>query len=118
WRFGGLRNEFTILNDPKSGFERQHGVRVAGPGQIQLLDNGLAAPSRMVRYLLNPATHTALMQWQFTDAPGTYTLVGGSTQYHPDGHATVSFGRAGRVNEVDPAGNRVWELSGLDGIYV
>ena len=32
WRLGGLANQFTILNDPKGQFERQHGVRVAGPG--------------------------------------------------------------------------------------
>jgi len=118
WRLGGLQNEFTFLNDPKGTFEHQHGVRLAGPGQIQLLDNGLAMPSRLARYLINPTTLTVLMEWQFVDAPDTWTLVGGSTQYHPDGHATVSFGRAGRVIEVDQAGNRVWELTGLDGMYV
>ncbi len=32
WRFGGLANEFTILGDPKGSFQRQHGVRWAGPG--------------------------------------------------------------------------------------
>jgi hypothetical protein len=118
WRLGGLRNEFTFLNDPKGTFEHQHGVRPAGPGQIQLLDNGLATPSRLVRYLVNPTTHTVLMEWLFVDAPSTWTLVGGSTQYHVDGHATVSFGRAGRVIEVDQTGNRAWELTGLDGMYV
>lgn len=118
WRFGGLQNQFGFLNDPKGTFERQHGVRWAGPGQVQLLDNGLVAPSRFVRYLLNPVSMTALMEWQFIDAPTTYTNVGGTTQFHPDGHGTVTFGRAGRVIEVDEAGNRVWELTGLDGVYV
>jgi len=118
WRFGGLRNQFTILDDPKGSFERQHGVRWAGPGQIQLLDNGLAAPSRFVRYLLDTTAMTATMQWGFIDAPTTYTNVGGSTQYHPDGHGTVAFGRAGRIMEVDGSGAKVWELTGLDGAYV
>ena len=27
WRFGGLADQFTIVNDPKGVFERQHGVR-------------------------------------------------------------------------------------------
>jgi hypothetical protein len=118
WRFGGLRNQFTLLNDPKGSFERQHGVRLAGPGHVQFLDNGLAAPSRLVRYLMNPAAGNAALEWQAIDAPTTWTVVGGATQFHPDGHATVSFGRAGRVIEVDPAGNRTWELTGLDGRYV
>jgi hypothetical protein len=118
WRFGGLANEFTIANDPKGQFERQHGVRAAGAGRVQALDNGLVAPSRLVRYQLDTGTMTATMDWQFIDAPTTWTSVGGSTQYHPDGHATVSFGQAGRVIEVDGSGNRAWEVTGLDGVYV
>lgn len=118
WRFGGLQNQFAVANDPVGPFFRQHGVRTAGPGQVQLLDNRPSAPSRFVRYLLNPVTLTAVMEWQFVDAPGTFTLVGGSTQSHPDGHGTVSFGQAGRVIEVDAVGNRVWELTGLTGLYV
>ena len=118
WRFGGLANQFTFVNDPKGTFERQHGVRLAGPGQLQFLDNGLSAPSRLVRYLLNPVTKAALLVMSFEDAPSTFTQVGGSTDYFPDGHANVSYGRAGRVIEVDPAGNRAWELAGLDGTYV
>ncbi|HEX6643371.1 MAG TPA: arylsulfotransferase family protein [Gemmatimonadales bacterium] len=118
WRFGGLANEFTILNDPKGFFERQHGVRVAGPSEIQMLDNGSGAPSRLVRYLINPQLRTALLEMAFVDAPTTFTLVGGATAYYPNGHAVVSFGQAGRVVEVDAAGNRAWELTGIDGSYV
>lgn len=118
WRLGGLANQFTFQNDPKGFFERQHGARPAGPAQLQLLDNGLAAPSRMVRYLVNPATLTATMVWHFIDAPGTFTLVGGATQALDEGRALVTFGQAGRVVEVDAAGNRAWELQGLEGTYV
>jgi hypothetical protein len=119
WRFGGLRNQFMILNDRKGGFQRQHGVRHAGPGSIQLLDNGDAAPSRLVRYLLNPAAATALLTVEFIDAPETFTPVGGGTQYLAGtGHGLVTFGRAGRVIEVDEAGNRAWGLIGIEGTYV
>lgn len=119
WRFGGLRNQFTFLNDSKGTFERQHGVRSSGPGLLQMLDNGVRAPSRFLRYLMNPAARTALLVVEFLDAPETYTNVGGATQYYPsNGHAVVTFGRAGKVVEVDEAGNRAWELQGLDGIYV
>ena len=118
WRFGGLRNQFTFVNDGKGTFERQHGLRVAGPGQIQLLDNGLVAPSRFVRYLMNPVALTALAMMDFRDSPTTLTPVGGSTQYYGNGHGLVSFGRAGRVVETDPAGNRAWELTGINNVYV
>ncbi len=118
WRFGGLANEFTFLNDPKGFFERQHGVRRGGPSEIQMLDNGSGAPSRMVRYLLNAQARTALLVMSFIDAPSTFTLVGGATAYYPNGHGVVSFGQAGRVVEVDPAGNRAWELTGINGSYV
>lgn len=118
WRLGGLANQFAILNDPKGAFERQHGVRPAGPAQLQMLDNGFSPPSRMVRYLVNEATFTATMMWQFIDAPTTYTLVGGSSQALPGSRGLVSFGQAGRVVEVDAAGNRSWELQGLEGMYV
>ncbi len=118
WRMGGLQNQFTFLNDSKGFFERQHGLRRGGPGTIQLLDNGLGAPSRFVRYLVNEQTHTALLVMEFLDSPTTFTMVGGSTQYYPSGYSLVSFGRAGRVVEVDPAGNRAWELTGIDNLYV
>ena len=118
WRFGGLRNQFAFVNDVKGTFERQHGLRVAGPGQIQLLDNGIAAPSRFVRYLMNPVALTALAVMDFRDSPTTLTPVGGSTQYYGNGHGLVSFGRAGRVVETDPAGNRAWELTGINNVYV
>lgn len=118
WRFGGPGNQFTFVNDPKGTFERQHGLRVAGPGQIQILDNGLVAPSRFVRYLINPVALTALLTMDFRDSPTTLTPVGGSTDYSTNGYGLVSFGRAGRVVETDPVGNRAWELTGIDNVYV
>lgn len=118
WRFGGAGNQFTVVNDPKGTFEHQHGLRLAGPGEITLLDNGVAAPSRLVRYLMNPVTHVATMVMEFIDSPTTFSAVGGSTQRYGNGYSLVSVGRAGRVVEVDPAGNRAWELTGIDGTYV
>jgi hypothetical protein len=118
WRLGGLANQFTFLNDPKGGFEGQHGVRLVGPGEIQLLDNRLSAPSRLVRYRLDSGAMTADLVWEFIDSRTTWTRVGGSTQVYPGGKGLVSFGRAGRVVEVSPQGARVWELTGLEGIYV
>jgi hypothetical protein len=118
WRLGGTRNEFTFVNDSKGTFEGQHGIRVVAPGIIQLLDNGDVAPSRMVRYHINPVAHTALTLHEFIDAPTTFTAVGGGTDAYPNGHGGVTFGVAGRVVEVDEVGNRAWELTGIDSAYV
>ena len=120
WRLGGLANQFTILNDPRGGFEGQHGLRrAATAGEIQLLDNGLNAPSRLVRYRLDPVAMTADLLWEFIDSPTTWTRIGGSSQFYADGGGgLVSFGQAGRVVEVNSLGAPAWELTGLDGIYV
>lgn len=118
WRFGGVRNEFTLLNDPKGSFFGQHGIRFASPGILQLLDNGSEPPSRLVRYLLDGPDRTALLVSQFVDSPETFTDVGGATDTYASGHGLVTFGVAGRVVEVDEALNRAWELTGLDGLYI
>ena len=119
WRFGGgLRNQFTFVNDPKGSFERQHGLRVVESGVIQLLDNGDVAPSRLVRYRIDEQAMTAELLFEFIDAPDTYTPVGGGTDVLPGGGALVSFGRAGRVVETSDNGDRVWELTGIDQLYV
>jgi hypothetical protein len=115
WRFGGLANEFTVLNDPRGGFQRQHGVRVATPGQLLVFDNRNGAPSRLVRYLVNPVARTAVLIMEFIDAPDTWSPTGGSTQYYRNGHVGMSFGRAGRFVEIDETGNRAWEVTGLEG---
>jgi hypothetical protein len=118
WRLGGVRNDFTFLNDSKGFFEGQHGVRVVAPGVIQLLDNGVVAPSRLVRYQIDPAASTVLTAHEFIDSPTTHTPVGGGTDAYPNGHGAVTFGLAGRVVEVDEVGNRAWELTGIDSLYV
>jgi hypothetical protein len=118
WRFGGLRNQFTLVNDSRGPFQWQHGLRVVAPGQIQILDNRFSAPSRFVLYLLNPQAMTALAIVEFVDGPQTWANVGGSTDAIANGHAVVSFGRAGRVVEVDESGNRAWEVTGTDGVYI
>jgi hypothetical protein len=118
WRFGGLANQFTLVGDTVGNFQRQHGVRVVAPNEIQFLDNRENAPSRMVRYRIDTNAMTATLVWEFYDSPTTHTFVGGSTQVLAGGGGLVSFGRAGRVVEVDDAGSRAWELTGIDSLYV
>jgi outer membrane protein assembly factor BamB len=118
WRMGGKNNEFAFPADPKGAFQRQHGLRVVEPGVIQLLDNSDFPPSRLLRYSVDESARTATLQWQYIDGPEIQTLVGGNTQVYADGGALVSFGREGRVVEVDELGQKRWELTGIDDLYV
>ncbi|HMV30476.1 MAG TPA: arylsulfotransferase family protein [Gemmatimonadales bacterium] len=118
WRFGGPSSQFTIVNDTKGAFQRQHGLRVIGQDHLQFLDNGTQIPSRLVRYTLDTVAMTATLDWEFIDSPTTFSAVGGATQVLSNGGALVTFGPAGRVVEVDGDGNRAWELSGINGTYV
>ena len=91
---------------------------MVGQDHLQFLDNGTQIPSRLVRYTLDTLAMTATLDWEFIDAPTTFAAVGGATQALSNGGALVTFGPAGRVIEVDPDGNRTWELSGINGSYV
>jgi len=118
WRFGGRRNEFTFVDDPKGTFERQHGLRMVAPGVIQFLDDSDAPPSRLVRFAIDEGAREARLLWEYIDGPEVHTLVGGNSQVYADGGGLVAFGRAGRVVEVDALGAKRWELTGIDGAYV
>ena len=83
-----------------------------------MLDNGLGAPSRFVTFQIDATAHTATMVNEFIESPTTYAPVGGGTQHYTNGHSIVTFGQAGKVVEVDQAGARVWEVTGLAGTYV
>lgn len=117
WRLGGLASEFTVVDDTRA-FERPHGLRAVAPGVIQLLDNGTVAPSRLVRYSVDTQTMIATRVLEFSTAEGSFTFVGGSTEVVGVDDALVSFGRAGKVVEVDAAGTEIFDLTGLDGVYI
>jgi hypothetical protein len=117
WRLGGVASQFAIT-DPTRVFQRQHGLRLAGTDVIQMLDNGTAAPSRLVRYAIDAQALTADRVLEYVHASNAFTVVGGSTATLADGRGLVSFGRAGIVAEVDLAGTATFELTGLEGEYI
>ena len=61
---------------------------------------------------------TATRVLEFITAENSFTFVGGSTEVVGTDAALVSFGRAGKVVEVDAAGTEVFDLAGLDGVYI
>ena len=115
WRMGGLANQFTFPGGAPP-FARQHGLRVIGPGQLQVLDNlGEPTGSRAERYEFDEQGRTARLLASFSDAPAVTALLGGTTQVLPGGRILVAYGNGSRVQEYDEAGNVVWEIQGTPG---
>ena len=59
WRMGGLANQFSFPGG-QAPFARQHGLRIVGPGMLQLLDNlGEPTGSRAERYQFDEQSRIA-----------------------------------------------------------
>ena len=115
WRMGGRANQFTITGTSVP-FVGQHGLRLVGSGQLQLLDNqGEPGGSQAERYVLNEAGRTAHVSASYSSGPPVTALLGGSTQALPGGRILVAYGDGGRVQEYDAAGIIVWEIYGDPG---
>lgn len=121
WRLGGIKNEFTFINDP-SMFSRQHDCRRLPNGNITLYDNGnYHAPPRSYakEYRLDEGQKTATLVWSYTHpvVEGTipYYMSMGSVQRLPNGNTFINWGKRAQpilpsMTEVDSAGNIVWEM--------
>lgn len=116
WRMGGAQNQFTLDGGDFPSFIGQHGLRVAGSGQLILLDNlGDPVGSRAERFELDELHRTARLLRSYAATPGVIAQIGGSTQPLPNGHTLVSFGNGGGLAEYDTAGVAVWQLAGNPG---
>jgi len=116
WRMGGTQNQFTFPGGDVPPFVGQHGLRVAGAGQLLLLDNlGDPLGSRAERYELDEARRTARLIGSYAASAGVIAQIGGSTQPLANGHTLVSFGNGGGLAEYDAAGVVVWQLVGNPG---
>ena len=115
WRMGGLANQFSFPGG-QSPFARQHGLRVLGPGMVQLLDNlGEPTGSRAERYQFDEQSRTASMVTSFSAPPAVTAQLGGTTQSLPGNRTLVAYGNANRVQEYDTSGAVVWEIQGSPG---
>jgi len=109
WRFGGKRNQFTLLDDPLGGFQGQHSARVVPNGNILLFDNrNRSGGGRAVEYQLNVAARTARLVWEYKPTPEIPSDIMGSVQRLASGNTVVGFGTAGQVTEVDAGRRPVW----------
>ncbi|HLT23747.1 MAG TPA: arylsulfotransferase family protein, partial [Ignavibacteria bacterium] len=117
WRFGGLNNEFTFLNDTR-GFTYQHDARRVAPRRITLFDNGNhhSPPySRVVEYELDEVNKTAELVWEFDHNKEIFGFAMGNAQRLPNGNTVIGWGTGyPSITEVDPNGNIVFEMAQED----
>jgi arylsulfotransferase ASST len=114
WRFGGVRNDFRVLDDPLGGFRGQHSVQVLENGHLLLFDNRRGASpqlARAVEYAIDEQRMEARLVWEFRPSPAVESPIMGSVQRLANGNTTVGFAIPGRAMEVDASGRVVWDAS-------
>jgi len=116
WKLGGMGSDFQFVGDSFNGFSMQHGVRELSNGNILMFDNGdehVPPQSRAAEYQLDFADHTATLVWQYLAPRSLQAMAMGFAQRLPNGNTLIAYGSAQppRVQEVNPAGEVVWDLS-------
>ena len=116
WKLGGMGSDFQFVGDSLNGFSMQHGARELPNGNILMFDNGdeHAPPqSRAAEYRLDLINHTATLVWQYLAPTSIQAMAMGFAQRLPNGNTLIAYGtaRPPRVQEVNPAGEVVWDLS-------
>jgi Arylsulfotransferase (ASST) len=112
WRIGGAKGDYQFVNDPLGGFTKQHSPKMLPNGNLLVLDNGTGhdpQETRAVEYRLDHTAKTATLVWEYHHDPPIFTAFVGWVERLASGNTWVGFALAGRVVEVDPAGNVVWE---------
>lgn len=113
WRLGGLKSDFTFLNDPQGGFSAQHDAQVLANGDILLFDNGWRHNpqfSRAVEYRLDETAKTATLVWSYSHDPASFTPYTGSVQRMADGTTLIGFSGMNTMVQVDANGKFMGEF--------
>lgn len=120
WRFGGVQNDFTFVNDPYSGLCGQHTASILENGHLLLFDNGQhcyplvperGELTRIVEYELDDVAMTAELVWSYS-RDDAYTVSQGSAQRLENGNTWIGWGIGTDLvaTEVTPAGDVVFDL--------
>ena len=129
WILGGPQNEFTFINDPLGGFNKQHDVRRIENGHITLFDNGTQHDpmlSRAVEYALDEVNKTATLIWEYAHPDSIVAMSMGSVQRLPNQNTLINWGFffetnimsiGALVTEVDYNKNIIFALEYPQGYY-
>lgn len=111
---GGLHG--TPIADPATPFDHGHMTQL-WDGGFMVFDNVLHGdgPSAMVEYTLDPATDVATEVWRYEDPEGLVYPVLSDADKLPGGNYLGTWYVEGRINEVTPSGDVVWQVETTDG---
>jgi hypothetical protein len=124
WKLGGMSNDFTYVVDPYMSLCGQHHAQVLSGGHVLLFDNGAQCwpkgtahdgVTRVAEYALDLSEMTATLVWSYEDPEG-FSRAQGSVQRLANGNTLIGWGRTSSTSmatEVEPDGDRVWELQGV-----
>lgn len=124
WQLGGVRNQFTFVNDPLAPFMYEHFVRQLPNGNYILFDNGTTQRnfSRVVEYKLDEQNKTATLVWQFIDPRMIFAQYMGNGERLEDGNTVINYGTLAmkkypQVEEVNYNGDVVNQIFFADNWY-
>lgn len=116
WRLGGNANQFSFTNDPNR-FKAQHDIRRIANGHLTLFDNGSASPPHPCsakEYLIDETASSAVLVWNYTENPNTFSRALGNVQRLPNGNTLVNYGMLNNLNQafhvVTPNGTKAFEV--------
>lgn len=108
------RNTGEIKWHKQGPWVRQHDPDIHPDGSISVFNNRVSGywfdqypGSDITR--LDPTSHTTTKLFPNKEGQYFYTDIMGSHQFLPNGNLLIAESRSGRVIEVDPEGNTVWE---------
>jgi hypothetical protein len=121
WRFGGERNQFQFINDPR-GFARQHDAKRNAAGNLILFDNGVRLDpqySSLVEYALDEDSLTANLVRRFSRDETVWSRIRGGVQGLPNGNHLICWGESDEpaITEINSDNEIVYELSFPNGAH-
>ena len=117
WRLGGPMNDFTFIDDPLQGPNRQHDARRLDNGNIMIFDNGDQRDvphTRVTEYQVDEEQMTATLVWSYSHPDEYISMNQGCSQRLENGNTLISWGgvpgHGAIITEINYSGERVLEL--------
>ena len=117
--FGQLPQAWSF-SEPGTAFWWQHGAHLTDTGTLLLSTHSSAMSDEiMVReYSVDDGGERLTQIWSHGDDERIEAPLGGSVARLPGGNTLHNTGNAGRIRELTPNGELVWELTFPDGTYL